>query len=268
MQVDHIGKYEKTIFPRQRNLVIDVVSLSRAKHHMPILLELDVSRAREYIRRYKQQTGKQISFTGWVLKCIAMAVSEHPGVHALRSGKHSMVLFQDIDILVTIQKQTVEGEIPLPYVVRMANKKNIYEINDEIRAAQVQTVKSQDMLIGNNPRYSNIYLRLPAFIRHIFGKMLLNDPFGIKRSTGTVGLSSIGMMGNFSGWAIPVGPLPLQFGIGSITKKPWIYQDSIQVREVLNMAFVFDHDTVDGTPVARFVSRLTELLQGEEGFAG
>ena len=189
---------------------------------MQILVELDVSQAHEYIRRYRQQTGKQISFTGWVLKCIAMAVSEHPVVHARRSGKHSMVLFQDIDILVAIQKQTEEGEIPLPYVVRMANKKSIYEINDEIRAAQAQTVKSKDMLIGNNPRYSNIYLRLPAFIRHIFGKILLDDPFCIKRSIGTVGLSSIGMMGNFSGWAIPAGPLPLQFEVGSITKKPWI----------------------------------------------
>ena len=32
------------------------------------------------------------------------------------------------------------------------------------------------------------------------------------------------------------------------------------------MAFVFDHDTVDGTPIARFVGRLTEFLQSEEVF--
>jgi hypothetical protein len=266
--MDTIGKYEKLPFPRTRDLVIDVVTLARLKHHVPVLLELDVGRGRESIRLHKKKTGKQISFTGWIAKCIAMAVSEHPEVHALRIGKRSMVVFQDVDILITVQKQTNEGEIPLPYIVRRANCKNVYEINDEIRIAQGQDATSQDMVLGKNPWYASIYLRLPRVVRYALGRVLLKNPFGIKRNTGTVGISSIGMMGNFGGWAIPMGPLPLQFGIGSISKKPWVYQDTIQIREVLNMAFVFDHDVVDGAPIARFIGRLTELIQNGEGFDG
>lgn len=263
--MDVIGKFEKVPFPKKRDLVIDVVALARTKHHVPILLELDVSRARDFIRQNTVKTGKQISFTGWISKCIAQAVSEQPRVHALRSGKRSLVLFNDVDIMIPVQKQTSEGEIPLPYILRKANHKTVYEISDEIRLAQAQDANSQDMVLGKNPWYANIYLRLPRFIRYALGRMLLRNPYGIKRNSGTIGISSIGMMGNFGGWAIPTGPLPLQFGIGSISKKPWVINDEIEIREVLNLAFVFDHDVVDGTPIARFIGRLTELIQNADG---
>ena len=262
---DNIGAYEYLPFARRRDLVVDIVALARLKHHVPILLEVDVSRAREYIRQYKERTGKRLSFTGWIAKCVAVAISEHPGIHALRSGKRSLVVFQDIDVLVTIQKRTNEGEIPIPYIVRRADGKTVYEINDEIRAAQAQNTDSHDLVLGNNPWYAGVYPRLPQFLRQALGRMLLRNPFAIKKRTGTVGISSIGMMGSFSGWAIPMGPLPIQFGIGSVSPKPWLHKDAIQVREILDLAFVFDHDVIDGTPVARFIGRLTELLENGEG---
>jgi pyruvate/2-oxoglutarate dehydrogenase complex dihydrolipoamide acyltransferase (E2) component len=263
--MDVIGKFEKVPFPKKRDLVIDAVALAKSKHHVPILLEIDVSRARDSIRKYELQTGKQISFTGWIAKCIAQAVSEQPQVHALRSGKRSLVLFNDVDILIPVQKQTSEGEMPLTYILRKANQKTVYEINDEMRLAQAQEANSLDMVLGKNTWYASIYLRLPRFIRYALGRMLLRNPYGIKRNSGTIGISSIDMMGNFGGWAIPTGPLPLQFGIGSISRKPWVINDEIQIREVLNLAFVFDHDVIDGTPIARFIGRLTELMQNGDG---
>jgi pyruvate/2-oxoglutarate dehydrogenase complex dihydrolipoamide acyltransferase (E2) component len=260
----NIGKYKKIPFPNNRNLVIDVVTLGRLKHHTPILFEVNVSRGRDFIRKNKQEKGRQISFTGWITKCIAMAVSEQPYLHALRQGNRSLILFDDVDILVTVQKQIDENEIPLPYVIRKANLKTVNEISDEIRYAQNQSITTRDMVLGKNPWFAGIYLRLPKPIRFAIGKALLNNPFGIKQNSGTIGISSIGMIGTFSGWAIPEGPLPLQFGLGSIIKKPWVVKDTIEIREILNIAFVFDHDVVDGTPVVRFLSRLIDLIQNGE----
>jgi pyruvate/2-oxoglutarate dehydrogenase complex dihydrolipoamide acyltransferase (E2) component len=34
-----------------------------------------------------------------------------------------------------------------------------------------------------------------------------------------------------------------------------------EIREYLSMTVLFDHDVVDGAPVARFVQRLKELLE-------
>ncbi|MBU1935612.1 2-oxo acid dehydrogenase subunit E2, partial [Patescibacteria group bacterium] len=179
--MNNVGKYEKIPFPKGRELVIDVVSLERVKHHFPILFELDVSRARDFIRKYKLETGKQISFTGWIAKCIAMAVSEHPYLHALRHGNRSLILFNDIDILVTVQKQIDENEIPLPCIIRKANLKSVYEINDEIRTAQNQSATTHDMVLGKNPWFTRIYPHLPKSIRYAMGRILLQNPFGIKR---------------------------------------------------------------------------------------
>lgn len=262
--MNNTGNYRKIPFPDNRNLVIDVVTLGKLKHHTPILFEVDVTRGRDLIRKYKQQTGIPISFTGWMAKCIAMAVSEHPYLQALRWGKRMLILFEEVDILVTVQKQMENSEIPLPYIIRKANLKTVHEINDEIRSAQEQNVSTSDMVLGNNPWFSKIYQRLPKFFRLSFGRLVLNNPFQVKQNSGTIGLSSVGMIGNFNGWAIPEGPLPLQFGLGSISKKPWVVHDKIEIREILNIAFVFDHDIVDGAPVIRFTARLTELIQNGE----
>ncbi len=262
--MNNIGNYEKISFPNNRKLVIDVISLGRIKHHTPILFEVDVSQAREFLQKYKQETGKTISFTGWIAKCIAMAVNEHPHLHALRYRNQSLILFDDVDILVTVQKQINEEEIPLPYVIRKANLKNVYEINDEIKNAQNQRITTHDMVLGKNPWFAEIYLRLPKLIRYAIGRALLNNPFGIKQNSGTVGISSIGMVGAFSGWAIPEGPLPLQFGLGSVIQKPWVVEKTIEIREILNIAFVFDHDIVDGAPVVKFLTRLIDLIQNGE----
>lgn len=45
---------------------------------------------------------------------------------------------------------------------------------------------------------------------------------------------------------MPIGPLPLHFALGGITKKPGVIGDNIEIREYLSVSFLFDHDIVDG----------------------
>lgn len=262
--MDNIGKFQKTPFSSSRDLVIDVVEQGLQKHHVKVLLELDVTRARQLLARYKEQRGESLSFTGWIAKCIAEGVSKNPQVHALRQGRSSMITFEDVDILVTVQKTIKGDEIPIPYVIRKVNEKSIDQINAEIRFAQSEPVVDGEIMIGANPWFAKIYLKLPKVIRSAIGRRSTRDPFFIKQNTGTVGISAVGMMGSFKGWAIPISPQPLYFSLGGIVKKPGVVNDKIEIREFLNLAFVFDHDVVDGTPVARFVSDLTSFI--ESGF--
>lgn len=238
-----------------------MVKLGRTKHHVPILFEADVTEARDRIRLQKKKSGVSVSFTGWAVKCIAQAIAENPQMHALRRGRHTLVVFEEIDVLVTVQKTVEEELIPLPFVIRNANSKSVVEINKDILAAKQQDATAGTMTLGRNPWYANLYLALPGVIRGIAGRIMLHNPFAIKRNTGTVGVSSIGMMGNFAGWAIPVGPLPIQFALGGISKKPVFKDNQISSHEFLSVSFVFDHDVVDGAPVAAFTSRLVELIE-------
>ena len=81
---------------------------------------------------------------------------------------------------------------------------------------------------------------------------------------GTVGVSSIGMFGKFPGWAIPLGIPATLIVVGGLNQKPGVVKGKIEIREYLNLTITVDHDLVDGGPLARFVSLLTELM--ENGF--
>jgi pyruvate/2-oxoglutarate dehydrogenase complex dihydrolipoamide acyltransferase (E2) component len=250
-------------FSRQRELVIDVVKLGRQKHHIPILFDADITDAR--IKLKNKYNATSIYLTGWIIKCITEAVVRYKQMHALRNNKRSIIIFDDIDILLTVEK-TIDGEkIPLPFIIRKTNTKTLSEITNNINLVKQEQANSRTMVLGNSNLNSNLYLGLPNTIRTIIGKMIIKNPFILKKNTGTIGISSIGMMGNFNGWAIPVGPLPLQFYIGSIIKKPRVINNEIKSREIINICYVFDHDMVDGALAATFTAELVKLLESSYG---
>ncbi|MEN6315846.1 MAG: 2-oxo acid dehydrogenase subunit E2 [Clostridiaceae bacterium] len=259
--MDLTGKYTERQFPKSREMVIDVVEMGLLKHHIQGSVDIDVTLARDYIHKYKEKTGNRISFTGWVAKCISQAVNENKQIHALRKGKKKVIIFDDVDILITVEKTQNGERIPLPYVIRRVNEKSLMEINNEIRAAQISQAENNAMVIGESALWLKLYQTIPKFLRKIIRYKIMRDPFFIKKNAGTVGISSIGMMGNFRGWIMPISPLPLHFALGGITKKPGVAGDNIEIREYLSVSFLFDHDIIDGAPVARFIERLINLME-------
>lgn len=150
---DLIGSFAECQFPAFRNPTIDTLIWGRKRHHIPILLEVDVTTARDAIRSLKRRTGEGISFTGWILKCLAQAVSEHPSIHALREGKRRLVIFEDVDVAIIVERTVGEvsaGEtLPMPYIIRKANEKTVAAIHSEIRTAQKQPVLAGEVQIDS-----------------------------------------------------------------------------------------------------------------------
>jgi pyruvate/2-oxoglutarate dehydrogenase complex dihydrolipoamide acyltransferase (E2) component len=132
-----IGHYEEKPFTELRQIVSESVEYGLEKHHMKILLELDVTLARETIRREKENTGETTSFTTFLVKCIAQAVSEHKDAHALRKGK-KIIIFNDIDISVMVERIINDELFPTVFVIRKTNEKSIKKIHNEIRATQAK----------------------------------------------------------------------------------------------------------------------------------
>jgi pyruvate/2-oxoglutarate dehydrogenase complex dihydrolipoamide acyltransferase (E2) component len=80
---------------------------------------------------------------------------------------------------------------------------------------------------------------------------------------GTVALTSVGMLGKVasgSGWRIPIGIHHLVVLLGGIARKPAVVGAEIEPRDYLSITILFDHDVVEGAPVARFLSRLRERI--------
>lgn len=272
--MDNIGAYEERRFPGFRNPTLDTLDLGKTKHHIPLLLEVDITRAREYMRKFKARTGGGLSFTGWVMKCIGQAVSEHKHIQAMRRGRKSLILFDDVDISVVVERSAGHSDnpletLPMPYVVRRANKKTVEEINDEIRTAQRESPGAGEVQLGarRNVLLTKAFTLMPRFLRNLFvWRRLAKNPFFAKKTMGTVVVTSIGSTGKYSGygWAIPIGIHPVVFALGSIARKPGVVGDEITIREYLSMTVLFDHDVTDGAPVFRFIQRLNELL--EDGY--
>jgi hypothetical protein len=220
-QMDLTGSFEKRNFPQFRNPTIDTMIWGRQRHHVPILLEIDITAARSAIHHHKAKTGQGISFTGWIVKCLAQAISEHKYVHALRQGQRQLVIFDDVDVTIIVERVADTGEkLPMPYIIRKANEKTVAQIHAEIRAAQKSLVASGEVQVGSSRAawMMKIFTIVPKFVRDwLFWQPVFRDPFLFKRMMGTVSVTSLSMFGGGGmSWGIPIGIHPLLVAVGGI----------------------------------------------------
>jgi pyruvate/2-oxoglutarate dehydrogenase complex dihydrolipoamide acyltransferase (E2) component len=239
-----------------RRIASETFSVYEKKHNIHALTEIDVTTPRMLINQYKQKIGEKISFTAFIVNCVAKAIEENEIVHAIRYGKKKIVIFDDVDI-VTLVERFVNGESwPTYRTIRAANKKSLKEVHDEIRAAQVEQVN-----INETKQLMKRFLKMPRFIRMPLRKRVQSNPFSIKKHTGTAIVTAVGMFGTGVGWGIPYVGYSLSVTIGGITRKPLVIENKIEIRECLNLTLSFDHDIIDGAPAARFLARLKELIE-------
>ena len=256
--MDNIGNY--TTKPFKRKLQVEATEFSRNRYYMTGLMELDITEARKIFACYKRQTGANLSFTSWVAKCLATAVSENKEVHSSKKGK-KIIFFEDVDLSIPIEK-IIDGEpFPSILVIRKANEKSLQELHNEIRAAQYPD--KDDIHTSISKKQLNMLFSLPRFIRDlIFWRRLRKNPFYLKKLNGTVQLNPLGMFAKgIGGWAINLGHHPLIVVVGGISEQPRLIDGNLENREFLNITLKIDHIVTDGAPATRFARRLADLLQ-------
>ncbi len=240
-----------------------MAAMFRSVQHKPMihgLIEVDVTRARAHLKEHKATTGESLSFTAFLIACLAKAVDEHKAVQASRKGSKRLVLFDDVDVYTPIEHDMAGQKQVLPSIIRAANRKTVREIHQEIRAAQVQDV-TKDLM-----RFQS----LPTFLFKpylwIFTWRGRTHPRLWKKAVGTVGITAVGMFGNGAGWGIPPAPpTPLMMTVGGIGQKPGVVDGHIAIRDYLSLTISFDHELIDGAPAARFTERLKDLIESGYG---
>lgn len=161
-----------------------------------------------------------------------------------------------------IEIELENRQFPLAHIIRAANVRSLDQIQTEIRRVQADPSVSQSL---ENMWFLRLFFLLPAFLRDLFYGILIRSPHLVKRHTGTVMVTAVGMFGEGGGWGIGLpNHYTLGLLLGGIAEKPTIVDGQIVVREVLSMTLSFDHDIIDGAPAARFVARLQKLI--EEGY--
>lgn len=250
-------------YPKSRLATFDVGRLGAKKHHIAGLLEIDVTLARKKISE-GIKTGAKISFTSWFLKVVAETIAEDKTVHAVNRRKNTQILFDEVDVSLPLEKVVDGVRVPLVTVIRNVNNKSVQEIYSDIKEAKnkdVQFEKDYVLEKRKGNKLNKLFFNLPQWLRLIVWKILMKKPSMMKKNMGTVIVTGIGITGNASGWILPRSIHNLCFGIGAINKKPWVYKNKIEIREILHLTVLFDHDVIDGAPAAKFTSKLKSKLE-------
>jgi pyruvate/2-oxoglutarate dehydrogenase complex dihydrolipoamide acyltransferase (E2) component len=255
--------YRVIPFPRMRQLIADSGRFSNSKHNIRGLLEIDVTRVRQFIREHKARTGETLSFTAFVIACLGQAVDENKEIHAYRNRRNQLIIFDDVDVLTYIEVELEGQKLPLAHIIRAANRKTWRGIHDEIRAVQADPEQSPKARQWQAVRW---FLLLPAFVRQIFYRFVNRTPHLWKKYVGTIYLTAVGMFGTGGGWGIGFSAHTLGIIIGGIGEKPVAIDGRIEIRECLNLTADFDHDLVDGGPAARFIEQLKNLIENSVDF--
>jgi pyruvate/2-oxoglutarate dehydrogenase complex dihydrolipoamide acyltransferase (E2) component len=247
--------------------MVDWLGLMHRQHTMHGLIEVDITETRRAIHAYRARTGAPLSLTTFLVACLARAVGEDRAVHAYRLGPRRLVLFADVDVAIMVERDLHGAKVPVPHIIRAANKKGLGQIQQEIRTAQME--RPEAIAGASLPRWLQpalgrgltVWLVLPAAIRRLILAWIVRNPHRRKRLTGTVGLSAVGMFGRGAGWGIAPNAYTLSLVVGGIARRPRAGEEHSKVHDYLCLTVSFDHDVIDGAPAARFIRRLTGLIE-------
>ena len=252
--------YQVLPFPMERQVTIQGGRLTSRKHTIYALIEVDVTEPRRLIHEYKERTGEVLSFTAFVIACLGKTIDQNKRMHAYRDWRNRLIIFDEVNVNTMIEVEAGGRKRVMPHWVRAANKRRFRDIHDEIRATQTKPEQTREFGV----KWLGL---LPTFAWDIFFWFIFKNPHWLKKSFGTVGLTSVGMFGKGTGWAIPFGVHTLDVAIGSIAEKLGVKNGCIEIREYLCLTLCFDHDIIDGAPAARFTQRFKELIENGYGLA-
>lgn len=250
--------------PRSRIATFDTFSAGMKKHHVSALLEFDVTESRKRLQSLRKK-GTNVTFNAWLIKVISSVLVKHPEASAFLYNRKKLMVFNDINISILVEKRIGGQKVPVPVVIEKTNVKSALEIASEIDEARNQELSDSDIVIGRGTTLAEkIYYGLPGFLRRLTWSVMLRNPAIAYRKMGNAVITSVGMMGKINGWFIHKSIHPVSFGIGSVLKKPVAIGNNIIIRDILNMTILVDHDVIDGAPMVRFLNDLTRSVERGE----
>ena len=244
-------------YPKLRNFVLDVMAEGHRKNTINLLFEAEIAPLRRHLARYNEDTGERISLTTYIAKSLACSIDEDKLMHAYRHGKSKLVLFDEIDLSVMVERDIEGGTLPIPQIVRSANRKSLGEIHQELQAAKVTPLGEH----GPMSALEKQFFELPSPVRKFVWFFIRHDPYLFKQVAGTVGITSMGMHASGPAVLIPITPMTLTLSIGAISKRVVVENGSPIEREIIQLNLGADHDIIDGAPLVRFSERFKKKLE-------
>lgn len=196
--------------------------------HVTEFLDVDVTRTMEFVRYVKQAetfgTGTKVSPLAIAASAVCWAVSRTPEINASVDGDE-IVIKNYVNL--GIAAATDRGLI-------VPNIKN------------AQTLGVADLAIR---------------IRDLAETARTGKTMPEAQMNGTITITNVGVFGIDSGTPIINRGEGAIVALGQIRKRPWVVDDSIEIREVMTVSVSADHRIVDGAVISAFLSDIGSALQ-------
>jgi len=254
--------FERKPMPISRRIVSDFLVLGQRRPAIHALVELDISKPRQFIRKHKESTGETLSFTAFVVSCVGHAIDKNKQMHAYPNWRNQLIVFDDVDVTTIVEIELEGKRFPFAHILRAVNKRSFRSIHDEIRSIQTKPKKSKGF---DDWKFMRWFLYLPRWVRLWFYRLAMLSPHFVKQYTGTVSVTAVGMFGTGSGWGIPIPSHNLSVTVGGISEKPVVLDGAIGIGEFLNLTISANHDIIDGAPLVRFIQAFKTLLESGDG---
>jgi len=116
-----------------------------------------------HLARYKEATGERISLTTYIVKSFTCATDADRSMHAYRHGSSKLVVFDDIDVAVMVERDIVGGSLPVACIVRSVIRKSSGDIHRELKTARSTPLREH----GPMSALETPLFELPSVLRKI-----------------------------------------------------------------------------------------------------
>ncbi|HNQ13363.1 MAG TPA: 2-oxo acid dehydrogenase subunit E2 [Aquaticitalea sp.] len=162
--------YKIQKFPNSRIASIDICEIGNRKHHVTGLIEFDVTESRNKIKECNKANSNKISFTAWLISVISHTIKKHETSSSYLIGKNKLIIFNDINVSIVVEKNLNGIKVPVPLIIEKANEASIDSIAMQIAEAKNKEFTDKDIVLQKKPdnwRGYTIYFQ--DFLGDIFG---------------------------------------------------------------------------------------------------
>ena len=241
-------------FPPIRNFVLDVMAEGRRKNIINLVFQVDIT---DTLAQIDLATGDSASVTSVIAAALAWVVDQNKEFNAYRKGRSRLVMFDDVDLNFTVEREVDGVTLPVPYILRAANRKDAGQIHRELQAAKTAPIGAAGPLSA----LEKYFFLKPRFLRRIAWHFIRRDPYKFKRLAGTVGVTSMGMFASGAAVVQPITPMTLTLSIGAIEQKVIMKEGVPTSRAFVHLNLGADHDIIDGAPLMRFAEAFGKRLR-------
>lgn len=230
LDLNELGSFEQIELTPMRQAISQRLQASKATiPHFSITDDVNADNLVS-LRAQLKELGKKFTFNDFVMRAVALALSQHPEVNSgFNSQDNKIIRFKSVDLSIAI---SIDEGLITPIIFH-ADTKSLDELSYETKQlafkARANKLKPEEF------------------------------------QGGSFTISNLGMFSVESFYPVINPPQAAILGIGGIKKVPIVKNETVVVGNVMKFTLAADHRVVDGTDGAKFLNTLKKLLENPAG---